>query len=259
MRPTPKYDYLAHAGVLAFAHRGHNRGADAAPENTVAAFADAVGLGFRYLETDVHASKDGVVYAFHDDDLQRMAPDLEGECVAISTLTAKQIDALRLPGGHHIPRMAELFERFPETRFNIDAKAWPVVEPLIELLNKTQTQARCCIGSFSDKRIKAVLAGAGDMCHSVGPRGAARFMAGAKARLPLSFTAGCLQFPVSQYGVTMVTRQTIAYAHKRGLQVHVWTINDESTMHELLDLGVDGLMSDDCALLKRVLEARNLW
>ena len=252
MRPASKYPYLDHDGVLAFAHRGGDR---VAPENTMAAFADAVAQGYRYLETDVHASKDGVVYAFHDDNLARMV----GEDVAISTLTAKEIDALKLHGGHHIPRMAELFESFPEARFNIDAKAWPVVEPLIELLTKTQTQARCCIGSFSDKRIKAVLHGAGDMCHSVGPLGAARFRFAAFGHVPLGYSAGCLQFPIRQYGFEMVTRASVAYAHKRGLQVHVWTINDESTMHELLDLGVDGLMTDDCALLKRVLENRKLW
>ena len=252
MRPTPKYQYLDHDGVLAFAHRGGDR---VAPENTMAAFENAVAQGYRYIETDVHASKDGEVYAFHDDNLARMV----GEEVAISTLTAKEVDALRLAGGHHIPRMAELFESFPEARFNIDAKAWPVVDPLVALLNKTGTQARCCIGSFSDKRIKAVLKGAGDMCHSVGPFGAARFRFAAWAQAPLSYSAGCLQFPVAQYGIDMVTRASVAYAHKRGLQVHAWTINDESTMHDLLDLGVDGLMTDDCALLKRVLESRNLW
>ena len=252
MRSQAKYAYLDHDGVLAFAHRGGDR---VAPENTMAAFQDAVAQGYRYLETDVHASKDGVVFAFHDDDLQRMV----GENVAISTLTAKEIDALQLPGGHHIPRMADLFEAFPEARFNIDAKAWPVVEPLIALLNKTNTQARCCIGSFSDARIKAVVKGAGDMCHSVGPLGAARFRFAAWGRLPLSYSAGALQFPVSQYGIDMVTRASVAYAHKRGLQVHVWTINDESTMHRLLDLGVDGLMTDDCALLKSVLLQRGVW
>lgn len=252
MRPTPKYPYLAHDGVLAFAHRGGDR---VAPENTMAAFEDAVNQGYRYLETDVHASKDGVVYAFHDDNLARMV----GDDVAISTLTAKEIDALKVHGAHHIPRMEELFEAFPEARFNIDAKAWPVVAPLAALLTKTQTQKRVCIGSFSDKRIKAVLRAAGDMCHSVGPFGGAQFRFAAWGHLPISYRAGALQFPVSQYGISMVTRASVAYAHRRGLQVHVWTINDESTMHKLLDLGVDGLMTDDCALLKRVLQSRNLW
>jgi glycerophosphoryl diester phosphodiesterase len=252
MRPSAKYKYLDHQGVLAFAHRGGDR---VAPENTMAAFQNAVGQGYRYLETDVHASKDGVVYAFHDDDLNRMV----GEDMAISTLTAAEIEGLQMQGGHHIPTMAELFETFPEARFNIDAKAWPVVEPLIALINKTQTHERICIGSFSDKRIKTVRRGVGDVCHSVGPMGAARFCLGAWGRLPLSYAAGAVQFPVSEFGVPMVTPASVAYAHQRGLQVHVWTINDESTMHRLLDMGVDGVMTDDCALLKKVLLARNLW
>ena len=252
MRPPAEYAFLDHAGVLAFAHRGGDK---AAPENTLAAFEDAVGQGYRYLETDVHASRDGIVYAFHDDNLARMV----GDDVAISTLPAKDIDRLQLQGGHHIPRMDELFERFPEARFNIDAKAWPVVGPLTALINRTKTHERVCIGSFSDDRIRAVLNGTGDICHSVGPRGAAKFRFGAWAHLPLRFTAGALQFPVSQYGIQMVTKASVAYAHRRGLQVHVWTINDESTMHRLLDLGVDGLMTDDCGLLKTVLQQRGLW
>lgn len=256
MRPKADCSFLDHDGVLAFAHRGGDRNA---PENTVAAFDDAVAQGYRYLETDVHASKDGVVYAFHDDNLSRMVPDFDGDDVAISTLTASQIDKLKVAGNHHIPTMAELFERFPDARFNIDAKDWPVVEPLGRLINQTRTHERVCIGAFSDKRIKAVLGMVGNVCHSVGPRGAARFMLGMKFRLPLRFRARCLQFPVREYGVPMVTPASVAYAHKRGLQVHVWTVNDESTMHELLDMGVDGLMTDDCALLKQVLQSRNLW
>ena len=252
MPKKSSYEFLRHDGVLAFAHRGGDR---VAPENTMAAFADAVAQGYRYLETDVHASKDGVVYAFHDNDLTRMV----GDNVAISALTAKQIDALQLAGGHGIPRMSDLFEAFPEARFNIDAKDWPVVAPLADLINQTKTHQRVCIGSFSDKRIAEVLRLTGDICHSVGPRGAARFMLGAKTRLPFRFSAGCLQFPVRQAGIDMVTRATVSYAHKRGLQVHVWTINDESQMHELLDMGVDGLMTDDCAMLKRVLKNRKLW
>ena len=155
MRPRPRHPYLDHDGVLAFAHRGGDR---VAPENTMAAFHDAVGQGYRYLETDVHASKDGVVYAFHDDNLARMV----GEDIAISTFTAAEIDNLRVHGDHHIPTMLELFETFPEVRFNIDAKAWPVVEPLIALINQTRTQERICIGSFSDARIKQVVRNVGE-------------------------------------------------------------------------------------------------
>lgn len=252
MRPKAKYAYLDHDGVLAFAHRGGDR---VAPENTLAAFQDAVDSGYTYLETDVHASADGVVYAFHDDDLQRMV----GEPVAISKLTAKQIDALRVAGGHAIPRMADLFEAFPKAKFNIDAKAWPVVDPLCDLVQQTQTHDRICIGSFSDARIKKVLRQIGDVCHSFGPLAAVRFRLAALSRAKLSFAQGAGQLPIRQFGVPMVTKASVDYAHKCGLQVHVWTINTESTMHELLDMGVDGLMTDDCALLKKVLLSRNLW
>ncbi|MDC0147694.1 glycerophosphodiester phosphodiesterase family protein [Alphaproteobacteria bacterium] len=248
------HPFLKHDGVLAFAHRGGDR---AAPENTMAAFAHAVGLGYRYLETDVHASKDGVAFAFHDDDLKRMT----GDDISISSLEAREVEAIELPGGHKIPKMTDLFEAFPDANFNIDAKAWPVVEPLAELIHKTATYDRVCIGAFSDSRVaKVVELTLGKVCYIAGPRQSAKFLAGALARLPLSFNAHCLQFPPThETGLAMVTPAMVAYAHKRGLQVHVWTINDESKMHELLDMKVDGLMSDDCALLKSVLQSRNLW
>jgi len=245
--------YLQHDGVLAFAHRGGDR---AAPENTMAAFADAVAQGYRYLETDVHASLDGVVYAFHDDDLSRMV----GMDTSISRLTATEIDTLSLPDGHKIPRMADLLDAFPYARFNIDAKTAPVIEPLAQLINKTGCHDRVCIGAFSDARIEAVLRlSEKPLCHSVGPARATRFMVSVWLGLRPQFSAGCLQFPVSQYGVTMVTPRSIAHAHRLGLQVHVWTINDESEMHRLLDMGVDGIMTDDCALLKKVLIERDFW
>jgi glycerophosphoryl diester phosphodiesterase len=251
---TSSHPFLNHDGVLAFAHRGGDR---FAPENTMAAFAHAVGLGYRYLETDVHASKDGVAFAFHDDDLKRMT----GDDIAISSLLARDVEAIGLSGGHKIPKMSDLLEAFPEANFNIDAKAWPVVEPLAALINQTATHARICVGAFSDSRIaKLVELTHGKVCCVAGPRQSAKFLAGGLVRLPLSFRADCLQLPpIHDSGATLVTPGLVAYAHKRGLQVHVWTINDESQMHDLLDMKVDGLMSDDCELLKSVLQSRNLW
>lgn len=247
------HPFLRHDGVLAFAHRGGNL---AAPENTMAAFAHAVGLGYRYLETDVHASADGEVFAFHDDDLKRMT----GEDVAISALSAADVAAIRLPGGHEIPKMADLFEAFPEARFNIDAKAWPVVEPLAALINRTQTHDRVCIGAFNDDRIDTLYRlTQGRVCRGAGPKQAAKFRAAATLRLPVRYGADCLQFPSAHKGIAMVTPALVVYAHRRAMQMHVWTINDESTMHALLDMKVDGLMTDDCALLKLVLQSRKLW
>ena len=248
-----KMAYLEHDGVLAFAHRGGDR---VAPENTMAAFADAVAQGYHYLETDVHASLDGEVYAFHDNDLSRMV----GMDVAINQLPAAEIDTLELAGGHKIPRLRELLEAFPEARFNIDAKSAAVTEPLARLINHTACHDRLCIGAFSDARIAAVLRLSDKpLCHSVGPQRATQFMLSAWTGWRPRFSAACLQFPVSQYGITMVTQASIAHAHVLGLQVHVWTINNESEMHRLLDLGVDGIMTDDCALLKKVLIERDFW
>ncbi len=247
------FSYLTHEGVLAFAHRG---GMDAAPENTVAAFSHAVGLGFRYLETDVHASADGILYAFHDPDLSRLV----GTPQTISSLTAAEIDTLRIPGGHGIPRMEVLLEQFPTARFNIDAKAQTACAPLVALIEKTQCHDRICIGSFDEKRIRLICQSLSrPVCHSVGMRGAARFWFGGALRLPQRFSASCVQFPVARHGFRFLSRQKIAYAHRLGLQVHAWTINDESLMHDLLDIGVDGIMTDACAVLKKVLIERNLW
>lgn len=222
----------------------------------MAAFRDAVGQGYRYLETDVHASKDGEVFAFHDDDLTRMT----GDPVAISTLSAQEIDAIVLEGGHAIPRLSDLLEAFPDANFNIDAKAWPVVEPLGKLINDMDVHARVCVGAFEDARLARVVEITnGKICSSVGPKGGTRFRLAAMTRLPVTFDAACLQFPPAHKNIPMVTKASVAYAHKIGLQVHVWTINDELTMHKLLDMGVDGIMTDDCGLLKSVLQSRNLW
>ena len=253
MRPNPKFPYLDHDGILPFAHRGGNR---RAPENTMAAFADAAQQGFRFLETDVHASRDGAVFAFHDDSLLRMT----GEDIAISTLDAADIATITVAGDHAIPRMGELLEVFPDCRFNIDAKAWPVVEPLAGLIRAHAVDASICIGAFSDARILKVCQLVGrPLCHSIGPREATRFRLAALMGLSAYFSAGCVQFPVNRKGISMVTPATVAHAHKLGLQVHAWTINDESTMHGLIDMGVDGIMTDDCALLKSVLIKRNKW
>jgi glycerophosphoryl diester phosphodiesterase len=245
--------YLRHQGILAFAHRG---GTDFAPENTLAAFTHAVGLGFRYLETDVHASADGVLYAFHDPDLSRLL----GTPETISSLTSQVIDTIRIDGRHAIPRMAALLEQFPTARFNIDAKAEAACDPLVSLVERTQCHDRICIGSFADKRIHYICRRLSrPVCHSIGMRGAGRFWFGGTLRLPQRFSATCVQFPVERYGFRFLTREKIAYAHRLGLQVHAWTINDESLMHDLLDIGVDGIMTDACGLLKKVLIERNLW
>jgi glycerophosphoryl diester phosphodiesterase len=253
MTRTAKYPYLEHSGLLAFAHRG---GALEAPENTMKAFEYAVGLGYRYIETDAYATRDGVLISFHDDKLDRVS-DSKGK---IEELPWAAIARARIGGAEPVPLMEELFARFPEIRINIDPKHDAAVAPLIALIKRMGAEDRVCIGSFSGKRIKQVQdAFDGRVCTSLGPGGVLKLKS-ASAGVPLRrWPEGCAQVPVKGGGVTIVTRRFVETAERYGLQVHVWTIDDEVEMRRLIDLGVHGLMTDRPAVLKRVLEEKGLW
>ena len=250
--PNSAWPYLDHPGILAFAHRG---GAGDAPENTLPAFARAADLGYRYFETDAHLTADGVVVAFHDDVLDRVT-DGTG---AIADLPWSEVAQARIDG-QPIPRMDELLETFPDVRVNIDAKHDPVVAPLADLLRKLSAIDRVGIGSFSDRRLAEMRRRCGPrLCTSLGPRGTARLKAAARGipvgRLP----SPCAQVPVRSGRVVITDRRFVAAAHRRSMQVHVWTVDDPVEMERLIDLGVDGLMTDRLEVLKDVLVRRGLW
>jgi glycerophosphoryl diester phosphodiesterase len=258
-RRPAAHPWLEHTGPLAFAHRG---GTESAPENSLAAFAAAVSVGFRYLETDVHLTVDGVVVATHDERLERVA-DAGG---AIAEMTWSEVRRARLGGTEPIPTFEELLEAFPHQRFNVDPKSDAVVDALVATLVRLDAVHRVCIGAFSDERLARVRTALGpDVCTSAGPRETARLVAASKvpgaARRAGAGRTGyqCLQVPVRHRGVELVTRRFVETAHARGAQVHVWTIDDPAEMHRLLDLGVDGLMTDRPSVLRSVLEARGEW
>jgi|HigsolmetaAR203D_1030402.scaffolds.fasta_scaffold00076_10 glycerophosphoryl diester phosphodiesterase len=249
-----RFPYLDHPGPLAFAHRG---GTEAAPENTMAAFEHAVGLGYRYLETDARATADGVLVAFHDDTLDRLS-DRPGR---ISDLPWSEIASVRLAGGHAIPRLEDLLTAWPDVRINIDPKSDRAAALLPDLLARTGTVDRVCVGSFSDARTARIRAALGPaLCTSMGPNAVARLRFrswGIPVRT--EFPEAAVQVSTHWRGVRVVDRSFVGTAHRLGLQVHVWTINDPAEMHRLLDLGVDGLMTDRPAVLKKVLEDRRSW
>jgi len=245
--------FLDHLGPIPFAHRG---GAGVFPENTLPAFQNAVDMGYKYLETDVHSSKDGKVFAFHDDSLERVT----GHIGKISEMTSKEISKIEINGSAKIPTLSELLETFPEVKINIDPKADSVVMPLINLLKYTNSLSRVCIGSFSDKRIKHVRKELGSgLCISAGPKAVMKFLAGKFHFSTSKPDYDCLQVPQRYGPVKIITRDFINKAHSRGLQVHVWTVDDRKEMSELLDLGVDGLMTDEPGTLKNVLLERGEW
>ena len=205
---------------------------------------------------DVRASADGVVYVFHDQNLER----LTGRNVSFRKLYAKDIDSIRVNGKFVIPKFCEVAEAFPECKFNIDAKSWDVLNPLCCSINKMHLQNRVCIASFDDKKISYIISRFKEnICHSLGRKLSAKFILGSLIGLNQTFSAGCVQLPYLYKGVPLISERLIRYAHKIGLKIHVWTINERSTMETLIDLGVDGLMTDDCFELRQVLLSRGRW
>ena len=220
------------------------------------AFAGAVALGYRYVETDVHVTSDGVVLAFHDDHLDRVT-DRTG---AIADLPWSEVSQARVDGLEPIPRLDELLGTWPELRINIDPKHDEVVEPLADVLTRTGAVERVCIGAFSDRRIERLRAMLGpSLCTSLGPKGVACLRAasyGIGRRRP---PACCVQVPTTTRGITLVDERLVQTAHELDLAVHVWTIDEPDEMDRLLELGVDGIMTDRPAVLRDVLVRRGQW
>ena len=249
-----RFAYLEHDGVLAFAHRG---GTSQWPENTMPAFQHSIDLGYRYLETDVHVSADGILFAFHDADLFRTT----GHRGRIGDLEASEIDELVVDGRATIPRLDDILTTWPLARLNIDAKSDAAVLPLIRLVRVRRAVERVCIGSFVDRRVRLCRRELGpDLCTSMGQlEGLRLLMASQGFADPSVLRAGCAQLPPQRGSVRFTTTKLIELAHELDIDVHVWTINSADEMHALLDLGVDGIMSDEPALLRELLIVRGQW
>ncbi|MFG2847326.1 glycerophosphodiester phosphodiesterase [Kitasatospora sp. NPDC048296] len=258
------HPFLDHPGPLAFAHRGGELGH---PENSLAAFEAAVALGYRYLETDVHATADSVLVAFHDSRLDRVT-DRGG---AVAELPWESVRRARIGGTEPVPLLEDLLGAFPAARFNIDVKAAPAVAPLVETIRRTNAWDRVCVGGFSDSRLAAVRAAAGPrLATSLGPREVARLRLRSLGELVLPrsprpergaspYLGICAQVPERHRGVPVVDRAFVRAAHRLGLQVHVWTVDDPTRIRSLLDLGVDGIMADRIDVLRDVLSERGCW
>ncbi|GAA3781686.1 glycerophosphodiester phosphodiesterase family protein [Micromonospora maritima] len=251
----PRHGYLDAPAPLAFAHRG---GAADGDENTAAAFARAVALGYRYVETDVHATADGVPVVFHDPTLRRVT----GEAGRIADLRWADLASVRVGGAALVPRLDDVLGAWPQVRFNVDVKADGGVEPTVEAVARVGAADRVLLASFSDARLTRLRALAGPkVASSLGMRGVARLrmasLHGRPLRLPPSVVAA--QVPVSYGRIRVVDRRLLAYCHRIGLQVHVWTIDEPAQMHHLLDLGVDGIMTDHVGVLRDVYRSRGHW
>ncbi|MEU4194431.1 glycerophosphodiester phosphodiesterase [Kribbella sp. NPDC026611] len=248
------YPYLDHDGPIAMAHRGGAKHPDnVGYENSLHAFQHAVDLGYRYLETDLHATSDGVVIAFHDSKLDRVT-DRTG---VIAELPWSEVSKAKINGHEPIPRLDELLEHFPDTRFNLDIKEEGALKPAAGVLRAANAIDRVCVSSFSQSRVRRIRKELGPrLCTGYGDIETVliRF-------LPFALPSGgaCLQIPDHYGPLQVLTPGLIKRAQARGKQVHVWTVDDPATMRRMLDEGVDGLITDRTDLLRDVLLERGQW
>jgi glycerophosphoryl diester phosphodiesterase len=256
--------YLDHPRPIAFAHRG---GAAHAPENSWTAFEHAIKLGYAYLETDARATSDGKLMAFHDRNLDRMT-DAEGP---INLKSYREVAALRVGGSEPIPLIEDLLAAWPDARFNIDLKDEAGIPLLPGVLRRTDAWDRVCVTSFSGARLRIARKLLNrPVCMSTSPAAIAAVRCSIGAVRPQGPPTGpptqllarrlsraevhCAQVPGQ-----VTTRSFVRRAHALGLDVHVWTINDRARMIRFLDLGADGIMTDDIEMLRAVLIERGQW
>ena len=218
----------------------------------MAAFERAVALGYRYLETDVRVTADGVALAFHDATLDRVT-DRRGR---IDRLTWADVRAARIAGREPIPRLDDLIAAWPDVRVNLDLKAAHSIGPALDVVRQTNALDRVCVGAFAERRIAVARQSFGAaLCTSLGPAEAMRL----RRRATGPFSGRCAQVPARIGRVPFVDESYVRNAHRAGLQVHVWTVNDRTEMTRLLDLGVDAVMTDAADVLRELMIERGEW
>ncbi|MGJ9423913.1 glycerophosphodiester phosphodiesterase family protein [Aeromicrobium sp. CF3.5] len=250
--------YLDEPAPIGFAHRGGARtGTNLGIENSLEAMTDAVARGFTYLETDVRCSADGTVLLVHDETLER----LTGTPAAVADLTDRQLADERLDDRAALPRLVDVLQALPEARLNIDIKSDDAIEAACEVIVTENAVDRVCLASFSYRRLRRIrrlLPGVVTGASTLEVALVMLLPVGLLTRLGLPH-ARCLQVPVATRGLPITTARFVARARRLGLPVHVWTVDEAEEMHRLLDLGVDGIITDRTDVLADVLRARAVW
>lgn len=227
-------------------------------ENTLEAFGHAVELGFGVIETDVQVNRDHDVYVFHDDETLRLL----GRPGSFADLTRDEVARARVGGRAPVPTLREALERFPDVRFNIDLKTPATIEPTIDVIRAARAEERCLFASFSHRTLATARRLAPEIATSMSPQEVAALRLAPLQRLRAYATNGgatAAQVPARRGPFTVVHERFISAAHDLGVQVHVWTVDEPEEMRRLLDLGVDGIVTDRPDLLKAELVARGLW
>ncbi len=229
--------------------------------NSMGAFHEAAKLGFRYIETDVRATRDGVAVILHD---RRLEPGV-GVSGAVDRLDWRDVRTAQLGAGESIPTLEDLLTELPDMRVNIDIKMASAIEPTVNVIERLKAHNRVLIGSFSERRRRRALRLLSKRVASSAGTGALLALLAAPTPASRAYTwrmmrdVDCLQLPPRFGGVAVITPARVRAFHAAHRQVHAWTVNDPDVMHALLDMDVDGIVTDRADLLRDVLLARNQW
>ena len=225
------------------AHRG---GSEMAFENTYEAFSDAYKLGYRWLETDVQISKDGVLYAIHDPNLKRLV----GINVYVHDLNSEDLDRILINRKYNIPRLELLIRKFHDVTFNLDAKNINAAKALVTLLNRDRSYKNLCLGSFSNKTINYMRKYLKrDFPTSFSQWEVFSLLLDIKLNRETRYEASYLQIPKSYFGFKLISKNLLDFCKKNEIKVHIWTVNESEVMKDLIDMRVDGIMTDNCRML----------
>ncbi|MFC4452259.1 glycerophosphodiester phosphodiesterase [Deinococcus sonorensis] len=249
----------------------HQGGEDLWPSNTLLAFQQAAQLGVNMLDTDMHATRDGVLVLSHDETVDRLT-DGQGRIRDLTLAQLKTLDAgyrFTPDGGQSypyrgqgltIPTLDEALSAHPELPWTIEIKqdTPSIAEPFCAELRQRGMTGRVVVASFSDKAMQDFRRTCPEVATSMTERELRPLVLLSKVGLSrLAGTPGQLaQVPARSGSIEVVTPSFVRQMHALGVAVHVWTINDPAEMRRLLDLGVDGLDTDRPDLMRQVLQER---
>jgi glycerophosphoryl diester phosphodiesterase len=244
------------ARPLVFAHRG---GGGLIPENTLEAFVYSAQMGVDVLELDVHATSDGELVVMHDAMVDRTT-DGRGRVSELALEAVKKLDAgflFTTDGGKTfpfrkkgvtVPTLQEIFDALPEMTFNIEPKqATPsIIKPLCNLIRTRKMIDKTIVGSFRQEVIDEFRRECPEVATSASPSEVSKFLALSKTGVSESYKPPmqALQVPQNLGALEVVSKEFVENAHRRNLKVHVWTVNETADMQRLIEMGVDGIMTD---------------
>ena len=249
------HPFFDHGPPFALAHQG---GGDEETENSAAAFANAQRLGYRYLDIDLQVTSDGVLVAHHDDSLERVT----GLTGTMAERTWAELSEARLPNGEPLARFDDLVESHPDVLWNIEVKTEEATEPVVALIRSRGLDQRVCLNAFSDKRMRRIRKAAAGLDPAYSTPIVPTLWLKLTSYLPFlpyRTSAQVTQAPVKDRGIPVLDQRYVNRAHQVGLLAVVWTIDEADEMRRLLDIGVDGILTDAPTTLKTVLEERGLW